>query len=77
MVLSLLWPTSLDTKVKGVPAVSWWAIKVCLKSLTLAFLMSDNLKKRSMAVRMFLIKKGRPVLVTKTFWLLVLGRGLR
>ena len=72
-----LWPTSLEMRVKGVPAWSWWAIKVCLRSLILAPLMSASLKYLSMAVRMFLTRKGRPFLVTKIFLVLVLGLILR
>jgi len=46
---------------------------VCLRSLTLASLISANLKYRSIAVRIFLIKKALPVLVTKIVLDLVLG----
>jgi len=52
-------------------------MKVCRRSLTLVSLMSASLKYLSMAVLMFLIRKGRPFLVTKTFLVLVLERILR
>src|SRR3989338_1239107 len=72
VVATLLWPASFETITKDVPDIRWWATNVCLRSLTLAFLIPAIRKYRVIEVRIFLIKRGRPVLVTKTRVSLVL-----
>ena len=62
----LLCPKTLDRTTKETPCFIWCATKVCLKSLTLASLISANLKYLSTAVLIFLIKNGLPDLVIKT-----------
>ncbi|KKU28727.1 MAG: hypothetical protein UX92_C0012G0031 [Candidatus Amesbacteria bacterium GW2011_GWA1_47_20] len=72
-----LWPTIWDRYWGSQPAESWWAMKVWRRSLTLVPLTSATLKNLSMAVLMFLINKGWPVLVTKRWGSVTEGRMAR
>jgi len=51
-------------KFKGMPALIWVAMKAWRRSLTVADLMPACLNKRLIEARMFLTRKGWPVLVT-------------
>jgi len=60
-----LWPTIFETIRREVPDFSCWQMKVWRRSLTLAFLTPAILKYLSIVVLIFLIRRGRPVLVIK------------
>ena len=63
MVASLLCPASFEITTREVPLLRWWAMNVCLRSLTLVPSIPAILKYLSMAVLIFLTKRGLPFFV--------------